>query len=213
MSGTLLVTRPKYDDTTHYLFYWAQEIINLAREKGIKVLDLDIERANKNEFESMVAKMRPSFIFLNGHGDADRITGVDDETLIQAGKNEEVIKNKSVYVLSCSSAKELGPASIDAGANAYLGYNDVFIFSYESDKLSKPLNDKTAELFLGPSNQLMVSILKGHTAKESYDRSQKCFLQNIQKLVTSESSDASLIPYLLWDKMHQVCLGNKNAVL
>ena len=213
MSGTLLVTRPKYDDTTHYLFYWAQEIINLAREKGIKVLDLDIERANKNEFESMVAKMRPSFIFLNGHGDADRIRGVDDETLIQAVRNEEVIKNKSVYALSCSSAKELGPASIDAGANAYLGYNDVFIFSYESDKLSKPLNDKTAELFLGPSNQLMVSILKGHTAKESYDRSQKCFLQNIQKLVTSESSDASLIPYLLWDKMHQVCLGNKNAVL
>ena len=213
MSGTLLVTRPKHDDTTHYLFYWAQEIINLAKGKGIKVLDLDKERANKNEFESMVAKMRPSFIFLNGHGGKDRITGADNKTLVRTGENEKILKNKLVYALSCSSAKELGPASIKAGANAYLGYSDVFIFSYESNKLRDPLNDRTAELFLGPSNQLMISILKGHAAKESFERSQQCFLQNIQKLVTSESSDSSLIPYILWDKMHQVCLGNGEIVL
>lgn len=119
MSGMLLVIRPKHDDTTHYLFHWAQEIINLAKEKGIKVLDLDKERANKNEFESVVAKMRPSFIFLNGHGNTDHITGADNKTLIQVGDNEKILQNKSVYALSCSSAKELGPASIGAGADAY----------------------------------------------------------------------------------------------
>jgi len=213
MNGTLLVTRPKHDDTTHYLFYWAQKIIEIAKEKGIKVLDLDRDRANKGEFESMVAKMRPSFIFFNGHGSVDCINGCDGEALIEVGDNEKILKGKSVYALSCSSAKKLGPASIRVGARAYLGYDDVFIFSYEPDKLSRPLDDKTAELFLGPSNQLVVSILKGHIAGESYDRSQKSFLQNIRKLVTSESSDSSLIPYLLWDKMHQVCLGDENAVL
>lgn len=213
MNETLLVTRPKHDDTTHYLFHWAQKVIDLAKEKGIKVLDLDKDRANKNELESMVAKMRPSFIFLNGHGSADCVKGADDKTLIKVGDNEQILKNKSVYALSCSSAKVLGLASIEAGADAYLGYDDVFIFSYESDKISKPLNDKTAELFLGPSNQLMISILKGHTARESYDKSQKYFLQNIQKLVTSELSGSSLTPYLLWDKMHQVCSGNDGAVL
>lgn len=213
MSGTLLVTRPKHDDTTHYLFHWAQEIIKFAKEKGIKVLDLDKERANRKELESVVAKMRPSFIFFNGHGSADSIAGCDDKILVQAGDNEKILEAKSIYALSCSSAKKLGPASIKIGAKAYLGYNDVFIFSYEPDKISRPFDDETAELFLGPSNQLVISILKGHTIGESYNRSQKSFLQNIQKLVTSESSDSSLIPYLLWDKMHQVCLGDKKATL
>ncbi|SRR3989339_334425 len=213
MSGTLLVTRPKYDDTTHYLFYWAQEVIDFAKEKGIKVLDLDKERANKNEFESVVAKMRPSFIFLNGHGSTDCVTGRDNEILLQVGDNEKMLKEKSVYALSCSSAKKLGPASIESKAKVYLGYDDVFIFSYEPDKLSKPLNDKTAELFISPSNQLVISILKGHTASEAYEKSQKFFMKNIQKLVTSDSSDSELIQYLLWDKMHQVCLGDDKAVL
>jgi hypothetical protein len=213
MSGTLLVTRPKHDDTTHYLFHWAQEIIRFAKQKGIKILDLDRERANKEELESVVAKMRPSFIFFNGHGGMDHIAGYDNRILIQAGDNEKVLKAKSVYALSCSSAKKLGPASIDAGANVYLGYDDVFIFSYEPGKLSNPCDDKTAELFLGPSNQLVISILKGHSAGESYERSQKCFLQNIQKIATNQIADLGLIPYLLWNKMHQVCLGDKEAVL
>ncbi len=213
MSGTLLVTRPKHDDTTHYLFHWAQEIVRFAKQKGIKILDLDRERANREEFESVVAKMRPSFIFFNGHGDVDCVTGCDDKILIRVGDNEKILKAKSVYALSCSSAKKLGPASIKAGARAYLGYDDVFIFFYEPGKLSKPLDDKTAELFLGPLNQLVISVLKGHTAEESYDKSQKLFLQNIQKLVTSELFDSSLIPYLLWNKIHQVCLGDKGATL
>lgn len=33
MKGTMLVTRPKHDDTTYYLFHWAQEIIQLAKKK------------------------------------------------------------------------------------------------------------------------------------------------------------------------------------
>ncbi len=213
MSGTLLVTRPKHDDTTHYLFHWAQEIVRFAKQKGVKILDLDRERAVKDKLESMVAKMQPSFIFFNGHGSADSIAGCDDKILVRAGDNEKMLEAKSVYALSCSSAKKLGPASIKAGARAYLGYDDVFIFFYEPGKLSKPLDDKTAELFLGPSNQLVISVLKGHTAEESYDRSQKCFLQNIQKIATSQIADLGLIPYLLWNKMHQVCLGDKEAIL
>lgn len=213
MNGTLLVTRPKHDDTTYYLFHWAQEIIKFAKEKGIKILDLDEKRANKKELESVVAKMRPSFIFFNGHGSADSIAGCDDKVLVRAGDNEKILGAKSIYALSCGSAKKLGPASINIGAKAYLGYDDVFIFSYEPDKISTPLDDKTAGLFLSPSNQIIISILKGHTIGESYDRSQKSFLQNIQKLVTRESSDSSLITYLLWDKMHQVCLGDEKAIL
>jgi len=213
MKGAVLITRPKHDDTTHYLFYWAQEIIKVAKEKGIKILDLAKERANKKEFESVAVKMQPSFIFFNGHGDDDCVSGCDNKIIVKAGENEEKLKEKIIYALSCRSAKNLGVASIEAGAKTYVGYKDDFIFMYEPDKLSRPLEDKTAEMFLGPSNQLVFSILKGHTMGEAYEKSQESFMQNIQKLLTSESSDRNLIQYLFWDKIHQVCLGDKNASL
>lgn len=213
MSGILLVTRPKHDDTTHYLFHWAEEIIKIARKKGIKVLDLNTNRARKKELESVVAKMRPSFIFFNGHGDVDRIAGQDGEILVVVGDNT-ILKSSTIYALSCGSAKCLGPDCVSNGVRAYLGYDDVFMFFYDIDKISKPLEDKTAELFLRPSNRLMESFLKGHTTEESYNRSQELFFKNIQKLVSSrESGNSYIIPYLLWDKNHQVYLGDKNATL
>jgi|SRR3989338_4344480 len=213
MRGTMLVTRPRHDDTTYYLFHWAQEIIQLAKKKGVKIFDLAKERANRKELESVAAKMQPSFIFLNGHGNANCVAGCDNEPLIKAGDNEKILERKSVYALSCSSAKKLGPASVKAGAKVYMGYEDDFMFMYEPDKLSKPLEDKTAKLFLGPSNQLVISFLKGHTAGEARERSQNYFMENIQKLISSDSSDSDMAQYLLWDKMHQVCLGDKDTVI
>ena len=68
MSEILLITRPKYDDTTHYLFNWAKKVIELAHKKGIEVLDLKKERANKKELTSIISKKHPYLIFFNGHG-------------------------------------------------------------------------------------------------------------------------------------------------
>ena len=47
MNKSLLAIRPKDDITTHYLFHWAGQIVNLAKKKGILVLDLAKARANK----------------------------------------------------------------------------------------------------------------------------------------------------------------------
>ena len=38
-------------------------------------------------------------------------------------------------------------------------------------------------------------------------------IENIQKLISSDSSDSDMAQYLLWDKMHQVCLGDKDTVI
>jgi hypothetical protein len=204
--SSILITRPKHDGATRYLFYWAEKIIGLAKQKGIKILDLKEKRANKKEFVSIMSKMKPLLIFLNGHGADDRVNGHNDEILIKAGENEDLLKNKIVYTLSCRSGNDLGPKSINAGTLSYVGYNDDFVFIWDEDKLTRPLEDKTAELFLGPSNYVVESLLKGHTVDESYKRSQKLFIDNIQKVLTSESS--YLAPYLLWDARHQVCLGD-----
>ncbi len=211
MNKILLITRPKYDDTTHYLFHWAKKIIDLANKKGIQVLDLKEERANKKEFESILSKKQPLLIFLNGHGNMDRIAGQNGNVLIKVGDNEIILKSKIVYALSCKSGKVLGPASVNKGAVSYIGYNDDFIFCFEEGKFARPLDDETAKLFLEPSNYIVESLLKGHSVESAHNRSQQLYKKNIQKLLVSNASSES-IPYLFWDMNHQVCLGSGRDV-
>ncbi|KKT36670.1 MAG: hypothetical protein UW22_C0034G0013 [Candidatus Gottesmanbacteria bacterium GW2011_GWB1_44_11c] len=111
--------------------------------------------------------------------------------------------------------KELGPSCVKKGTTAYVGYTDDFIFLTEEAKESRPLTDKVAKLFLEPSNDVAISFIKGHSAGQANQRSKDYFKKNIKKLMTSDTpkEDRELIPYLLWDMDHQVCIGNEKAVI
>ncbi|OGF38218.1 hypothetical protein A2482_04090 [Candidatus Falkowbacteria bacterium RIFOXYC2_FULL_48_21] len=207
MSHSLLVTRPNFDLTTRYISAWAKKVIDFAKEKGVKVFDLDRARANRKEFESMVKRNNPAIIFLNGHGDYDVVDGQDNETLVRAGENEKMLCAKVVYALSCRSGKILGPSSIERGAEAYIGYTEDFIFLYDDEKRTRPEQDKTVEMFLEPSNQVVVSLLKNHTPMEACNNAKRAFSKRIGKLLTSNSTDlgGAAVKYLIWDRHNLVC--------
>ena len=209
-----LITRPEHDDTTHYLSNWCKKIMEVANAKGISILDLNREKATKKEFASMVQKQKPGLIMFNGHGSDECVTGHKKEILVVAGENESLLKKSITYALSCRSGKLLGPKSVNAGAKAYLGYDDDFVFVYSPDKISKPLADETAKLFLEPSNEIIISLIKGNSAEESYNRSQEFFMDRMKKLLSSEATpeESSMARYLWWDRLHQVCLGDKRAI-
>src|SRR3989338_282816 len=177
MSKIILVTLPSSDRTTRYISTWAQLAIHNLKSKNFKLITLEKERAVKIVFESMVHKHAPTFIFLNGHGGSDLVCGQNNEILIQEGKNELILKGTISYALSCSSAKVLGPSAITAGATSYIGYKEDFIFFISSEKRTKPQEDKTAEMFLAPANQIVVSLVKGHTVAEAIDMTKKYFLK------------------------------------
>lgn len=215
MDKDVLITRPKYDYTTRYISTWSEKVIDFVKLKGAILIDLLGGRATRKELESILHKKNPRFVIINGHGNDTLVCGQDGEVLIEAGINDNVLKSRIVYALSCRSAKILGLKSIESGASAYIGYVEDFIFMYSNEKRGHPLEDKTAELFLEPSNQVAISLLKGRTAGEAHQNSKRFFFRNIQKLLTSESSleDSSTLRYLFWDMQHQVCLGDQSAVL
>ncbi len=139
MSNTALVTTPSSDRTTRYISAWAENTIEKLKSKHLQFISLIRERATTSVLESMLKKHNPSLLFLNGHGGPDLVCGHDDEILIQNGKNEAVLKGVVTYALSCSSAQVLGPAAVRAGATAYIGYNEDFIFFISPEKMSRPL--------------------------------------------------------------------------
>jgi hypothetical protein len=205
--NSLLVTRPNYDITTRIISAFAEEVLEFANSKGIKVFDLADTDANKAKFESMIKKHNPKLVFINGHGSETLVTGQDQEVLLEAGVNEEIMKGKTIYALSCRSASILGLESIKSGAKAYIGYRDDFIFQYSVEKMSRPKEDKTAALFIKPSNQIVISLLKGHTAMEAKENGREYIIRNIKELISSKtSSDSSVtLRYLVWNLQNLIC--------
>jgi len=206
----MIVTKPQHDVTTRYLSAWAEEVIELAEEKGVDVIELLREKANKKEFESRVNKLSPRLIFLNGHGSDECVTGHDNKILVKSGENHEVLVGKITYALSCNSAKILGTKVAQEKDTAYIGYADEFIFMAGSECIRKPALDPKAKPFMEASNQVMISVLKGHSARESAERSKNIFRDRYIKLLSSNTDQDSLqaAQYLWWNMRNLVCLGD-----
>ncbi|MDD5527833.1 MAG: hypothetical protein PHO56_02535 [Patescibacteria group bacterium] len=208
MNNKLLLTRPNHDQTVRYISTWAERVKNFAEERDFNVLDLKNGRAKRKYLESMLKKQDPSLVFLNGHGDNSVITGQDNEILAAVGDNEKIFDSRVIYSLSCCSGKELGPALVKNGAKAFIGYKEKFIFVYDEKCRTRPEQDAVVDNFLDPSNQVMISLIKGHTPKDSCLNAKKSFFRNIQKMLSSQSSslENSAVRYLIWDMQNLVCL-------
>lgn len=197
--------------TTRYLSKWSNDIIDEAKSKGYEVVDLEGKKATRARFIGTLKKKSAILVVLNGHGNEDVVTGHDNETILE--KSDAVVEDKIIYARACRSAKKLGPELIRQGALAYLGYDEDFIFIFDQEKVFQPLDDKTAALFLEPSNYLPTAILKGHSTGEANKRSKEKFMKNIEKLLVQgpSNNDYYAIRYLLWDMNHQVCLGDASV--
>ncbi|HUD07317.1 MAG TPA: hypothetical protein VMR34_05525 [Candidatus Saccharimonadales bacterium] len=205
---TVLVTMPDYEPTTRYLAAWAKSLIQYAERRSVNVLKLDKKRANRKEFESIVTKMSPDLIFMNGHGAEHCVTGQDEEVLLDMD-NSKILKGTIAYAVSCKSAAQLGPETIKKGAKSFIGYTQDFIFFSEGGTTSKPRTDKTAALFLDPSNQVVVSLLKGKSASESVKKGKQEFTRNILKASSSEAQlgYGAYLRFLWWDRQYLTHLG------
>ena len=213
MSKILFITRPRHDDTTHYLFHWSKKIIDFAGSKSIDWVDFNDKRANRKAVEKFINNKQPRLIVFNGHGSDDSIAGHKDEIIIKAGENEEILKEKIVYAISCNSSKVLGVNCIDAGTTAYIGYDDDFTFVFDKNKFSNPLTDEFAEAFFESSNQIAISLLKGKTVEEAYTKSQSTFEEYIDRFQRSDAPPEAenILWWLVWDKFHQKVLGDNNS--
>ncbi|MBI4146795.1 hypothetical protein HY489_05660 [Candidatus Woesearchaeota archaeon] len=207
-SQNAIITRPEHDKITKYLSEWNKEVITEAKKKGILMKDLAADKANRTEFEKFLTKQNPSFVFLNGHGDAETVKGHKDEPLVKCGDNEEVLKDKVVYALSCDSASKLGASAIKKGTKAYIGYTEPFSFLTNKNKECRPKDDELANVFKEASNQVALALLNGKTAEDAYNVSQLKFKELMQKFSASNAPlEAEEIRFwLFWDMQAQAVL-------
>lgn len=210
VSNVLLVTRPDYDIVTKYFCIWSEALCTMARQKGMTVCDLQGKKANRKDFESYLRKNNPSMVFLNGHGNAEIITGQNDEPIVDAAS---MSPNSIMYARSCDAGERLGQELVRHGVSSFIGYRRKFIFGYTPEYVTRPVMDPMASLFLEPSNLIVSTLLKGHTAKDANQRSKDAMFRNFRKMICSTASfEERYASRWLWGNLqHQVLHGNEEA--
>lgn len=210
----LLVTRPNHDNATNYLYYWSKQVIDEANKRKVNVLDLAGKKSNREDFLSYTKKHNPKLLFLNGHGSDSSICGYDDEVLIDCSNNFINFKDSIIVSRSCRSARILGKILIKNGLQAFIGYVNNYVVKVSKRKVTNPLNDKIASLYLEPSNLIVNVLLKGGTVVEADKRSKKMLLVNLGRVFASNSNDKEDIArWLYHDYCSQVVYGNGQATL
>lgn len=202
---SLLITRPRHDIPTHYLFSWAAELISEAKSKKMQVVDLLKEKARKKTFQSYLRKDMFDLVIINGHGDATSVGGHDNEVLVSASDGADLFKDKIVFIRACDAGAVLGPEIIRNGAKGFIGYVQPYMFPYDKDSLHHPLKDELAAPILECSNQIGLSLIKGKTAQEAQAESIRKYEEKIDELSSSKSTQAFLLPFLNWNMTIQVC--------
>ena len=73
---------------------------------------------------------------------------------------------------------------------AFIGYIKSYRLGYSPSSITRPLQDKIAELFLTPSNLIPISILKGNSAKHTNSNSLKAMWRNFRFMLSGNASAA-----------------------
>jgi len=190
-----VITLPQYDETTNYLFAFSRKIIKVANENGWDMIELKRPRLRRKEFVNILRKKDPSFVCFNAHGDASTIygdkVGNTAEFLIKHNRNHELLNDRLVYARSCWTAKELGKA-YEGGAGCFIGHNHPFVFWIDDNRSANPITDKTAHLFLDPTNLLVESILKGNSAQDSAEKFVNNSVKNMQRVLKNKKEPGAL---------------------
>ncbi|PIV62914.1 hypothetical protein CO083_00935 [Candidatus Roizmanbacteria bacterium CG_4_9_14_0_8_um_filter_34_12] len=211
MNKSILITRPNHDLATTYLYWWSKKVIDKCQEKEIKYFDLKGKKASKKNFDSYLKRNNPSFIFINGHGSEEVVTGWNNEILLKVGGQLDV-RGRIIYARSCMAGLKLGKVSVDSGAKTFIGYTKNYVLLFLTTKKTRPLSDNLSALFLEPSNLIPISLINGNTVEEADRKSKNLMKKNLREILSSNKSDKKEIASYLWhDIKYQTVIGNNLA--
>ena len=114
-----------------------------------------------------------------GHGSKTTFTGQNEAVILEVGKyNPREVRGKVIKFLSCQTGVALGPDLIKNGAQAFLGYEDDYVWVTDSDLAATPWADDLAGTCLLPVVNGLNALLDGKTAEEAFDLELQGYLKN-----------------------------------
>lgn len=209
----MLIIRTRHDLATEYTFAWTEIILKEAEEKGMNVTKVEGEDINFQNLSKRIEKIKPSFVFFNGHGSREGFYDNKSNILIDL-KSSLLLKDTITFARSCETLAELGPSAVKKGCRAFVGYDKKFLIPRWHIKTCKPLQDPVAKLVMECSNVIASEIIKGKSVAEAVEKSHLETARKTEDYIYSEDPHASAILFALFhnDSSLGFC-GDKEAVM
>lgn len=103
-----------------------------------------------------------------GHGDDAEFCGHNNQVVMDTMSMPDV-RDKIVVLISCETAKELGPALISVGACSYIGFKEDLVWVVDADASMWPWSDRIAELAMNPIVHCLNTILDGEPVGDAFN--------------------------------------------
>lgn len=139
--------------------------------KGYEIICLEGQQNIKSEFELKAKDRRVVYISGVGYGNYDAFMGYNhianpqQGIILKAGRYDyNLVKGKAIHLLSCKTARLLGPDMIQKGAKSYSGYTENFAIIYDIDA---KLDIHEPDLFWACDSQIDISMAYGRSIQQS----------------------------------------------
>lgn len=192
MSVNILEVESNYEDVTYigYNFRVRKYVNPYFTQKGYTIIPLFGNDATRQKFAQCCLLPDVCFISAFGHGYDNLFTGQHGEVLWQTGSYDpREPQGKIVHLMSCLTARQLGPDLIDKGGRVYFGYEESFVFMHTLG-VTDPLNDPLADTFFECDSQTDRLIADGVAASAVYDRVKELFRQKYEHYLAIDSDVA-----------------------
>ena len=187
-----------------------------AGVRGLEVTDLEGELATRVDLRLALDWKDPAFFAGVGHGSSTQFAGQYDalgrpDIMLDLG-NADWMQGRVVYLLSCSTGKELLPKIIELGGTACIGYSEDFYWVVRDP--NRPGGDPYARGFGSAVAAVVLTLLRGGDVSQAYNRSIETFDRYIEYWRNSEDPYArEVIKWLIFDRDATVALGDVQATV
>lgn len=191
-----------------------------ARKQGLMLIEMQKENAMRNPVWEALATEDPIFINGFGHGRNDLYTGDSSGVAgtIFSTRDCDILAGRIIYLLSCLTANELGPAIIAVGGIAYGGYKIAWTWLTQASSVEDvdPYTDWYGEGFYRGSNEFPIALIQGDPVWKAKERCIAEYNRWINIWETERADDpssATAIKWLLHDRNGLVVLGDESAYI
>ncbi len=192
MSIKILEVESNYEDVTYigYKFRVEKYVYPYFAEKNYEILTLFENDAVREKFSSYCLLPDIEYVSAFGHGYDNLITGQHSDILWKVGVyDEREAQNKIIHLMSCLTARRLGPDLVDKGARTYLGYEEPFTL-YSTLNIVNPLDDPIADVFFECSSHVDRLFADGLAAGRVYDETKVLFREKFEEYLAIDGDVA-----------------------
>lgn len=155
--------------------YRQANVYPVFRNQGYEIVKAQGVNANRDYVKSRLMTIKNlRYITGVGHGNYELYTGQDPHIIFKVGEegyDKKEVDNRVVHLLSCRTARYLGPDFVKNGCLAFFGYDENFAFSWGYE-----------EIFFRCDSEIDFSFAKGFNAKQVYDKTRIIYTDAIDAL-------------------------------